>query len=103
MYAVIQTGGKQYRVEKDQVVDVELLNGDIGSEVEFSQVLFLNDGSNIKVGAPHVENSTVKGELLGVVKGEKITSVKYKRRKSQRTRWGHRQSYSRVRIKAIES
>ena len=103
MYAVIKTGGKQYRVAQDQVVDVELLDGEVGSEVEFREVLFLNDGSAVKVGAPHVENSTVKGELLGTVKGEKITSVKYKRRKSQRTRWGHRQSYSRVRIKAIES
>lgn len=103
MYAVIQSGGKQYRVEKDQIVDVELLGVETGSEVEFQDVLFLNDGSSVKVGSPRVENSIVKGEVLGTVKGEKITSIKYKRRKSQRTRWGHRQGYSRVRITAIES
>lgn len=103
MYAIIKTGGKQYRVAKDQIIDVELLNGEAGSDVEFSEVLFVNDGSTVKMGAPHVDKGRVVAELLGTVRGPKITSMKFKRRKGQRTRWGHRQNYSRVRIKEIVS
>lgn len=101
MYAIIKTGGKQYRVTKDQIVDVELVDGEVGGEVEFNEVLFVNDGSDVKMGAPVLDNGVVKAELIGTVRGPKITSMKFKRRKGQRTRWGHRQNYSRVRIKEI--
>ncbi len=101
MYAIIETGGKQYRVEKDEVLDVELLDSEEGKTVEFTKVLFINDGKQIKVGAPYVAKSSVKGELVGEVKGEKVISFKYKRRKGIRRKVGHRQTYHRVKITEI--
>ncbi len=101
-YAIVQTGGKQYRVSKDETIDVELLKVEVGSKVEFKEVLFYHDGKNPSVGAPSVAGCTVKGELIGEVPGPKVTSVKYKRRKNQRRKWGHRQHYSRVKITEIK-
>jgi large subunit ribosomal protein L21 len=101
MYAIIETGGKQYRVEKDEVLDVELLDSEAGKAVEFTKVLFINDGKHIKVGAPYVAKSSVKGELIAEVKGEKVISFKYKRRKGVRRKVGHRQKYHRVKITEI--
>jgi large subunit ribosomal protein L21 len=65
MYAIIETGGKQYRVQKDDVIDVELLETGKGDKIEFKHVLFFNDGKASKVGAPYVANSTVIGEIVG--------------------------------------
>lgn len=101
-YAIIKTGGKQYRVAQNDVIDVELLDAELGAKVEFD-VLFFHDGSDSHVGTPSVAGCTVKGELLDIVKGEKITSVKYKKRKNCRKKWGHRQSYARVKITTIGS
>lgn len=103
MYAIIKTGGKQYRVEKDGIVDVELLQGDEGSHIEFSDVLFFSDGSSTKVGAPGIDGFIVRGEILGSVAGAKIDAMKYKQRKNQYRRFGHRQHYSRVQIHFIGS
>lgn len=101
MYAIIETGGKQYRVEKNDVIDVELLKEQPGASIEFKNVLFLTDGKNAKVGAPYVAKSLVKGELLADVKGEKVISFKYKQRKGVRRKVGHRQKYHRVKILEI--
>ncbi len=101
MYAIIETGGKQYRVQKDDVIDVELLETGKGDKIEFKHVLFFNDGKASKVGAPYVANSTVIGELVGEVKGPKVVSFKYKRRKNYHRKVGHRQKYTRVKIKEI--
>ena len=102
MYAIIESGGKQYRVEKNEVIDVELLDQQEGEkEVTFSNVIFLNNGEEIKVGAPYVTKSLVKGEFLGVVKGPKVICFKYKQRKGIRRKVGHRQKYSRVKITEI--
>ncbi len=101
MYAIIETGGKQYRVEKDEVLDVELLDTEEGQTVVFKKVLFVNDGKHITVGAPYVTKSSVKGELVSEVKGEKVISFKYKRRKGIRRKVGHRQTYHRVKITEI--
>ena len=101
MYAIIETGGKQYRVEKDEVLDVELLDSEVGKAIEFTKVLFINDDKQIKVGAPYVEKSSVKGELIAEVKGEKVLSFKFKRRKGVRRKVGHRQKYHRVKITEI--
>jgi large subunit ribosomal protein L21 len=101
MYAIIETGGKQYRVEKDEVLDVELLDSEEGKTVEFKNVLFLNDGKQITVGAPYITTSSVKAELIGEVKGEKVISFKYKKRKGVRRKVGHRQTYHRVKITEI--
>ncbi len=97
MYAIIKSGGKQYRVAKDDVIDVDLLHLDQGSSVEFP-VLFVNDGSNSIIGEPVLNGYAVKGEILGDAAGPKITSMKYKPRKRQHKKWGHRQHYTRVKI-----
>ncbi len=101
MYAIIETGGKQYRVEKGDIIDVELLDAKTGEPVEFRNVLFVNNGSAAKVGSPHVAKSAVMGELLAFVRGPKVVAFKYKRRKGIRSKVGHRQDYARVKITEI--
>ena len=101
MYVIIKTGGKQYRVKAGDIIDVELLDSDQGAEIQFSDVLFAYDGSKSHVGSPIVENFPVYGEVIGVVSGEKVTSLKYKRSHNQCRKWGHRQKYTRVKITAI--
>lgn len=101
MYAIIETGGKQYRVEKGDVIDVELLGSEEKSAVEFKNILFLNDGSATKVGMPHLAGCAVRGELVNEVKGPKVVAFKYKQRKNVRRKVGHRQRYSRVKITEI--
>jgi large subunit ribosomal protein L21 len=101
MYAIIETGGKQYRVEKGDIIDIELLDAKNDGQVEFKQVLFINNGSAIKIGKPYLDQSAVKGELVSEVKGPKVVAYKYKRRKGYRRKVGHRQRYSRVKITDI--
>jgi large subunit ribosomal protein L21 len=102
MYAIIKTGGKQYRVSVGDVVDVELLSDtDQGAQVAFGEVLFSFDGSNTKIGQPNIPDFQVFGEVLGIVKGDKVTSLKYKRSHNQCRKWGHRQKYTRVKITGI--
>lgn len=101
MYAIIETGGKQYRVEKDDVIDVELLESEKGEKVEFTNVLFFNDGKHAKVGSPYVAQAVVKGQLIMESKGPKVISFKYKQRKGVRRKVGHRQKYHRVKITEI--
>lgn len=103
VYAIIRSGGKQYRVEKEGLVDVEIIEGEPGSIVEFPEVLFVNDGQNAHFGSPHVKNFFVKGEIVGEIGGPKITSIKYKIRKNERRKWGHRQHYTRIKIVDIAS
>lgn len=98
MYAIIKTGGKQMRVAKDDVIDVELLKAEIGSTVEFQEVLFVNDGTTPQVGQPIVAGFIVKGEIIGDTVGPKEQSLKYTPRQHTQTKWGHRQHYTRVRI-----
>jgi large subunit ribosomal protein L21 len=101
MYAIIETGGKQFRVQKDDVIDVELLESEKGSDVEFKNVLFLNKEGSVKVGTPYIAKAAVKGELLDQVKGPKVVAFKYKQRKGIRRKVGHRQKYSRIKITEI--
>jgi len=100
-YAIIETGGKQYRVEQGDVIDVELSRKEDRPEVEFRRVLFINDNQEYHVGSPYVENGLVKGVVLGEVKGPKVISFKYKRRKGYRRKVGHRQGYRQVKILEI--
>lgn len=101
IYAIIESGGKQYRVCKDDVIEVELLNGsELGSEVNFN-ALFVHDGKKANVGLPSVAEFVVTGELLGFATGPKITSMKYKPSHHQYRKFGHRQHYSRVKITGI--
>jgi large subunit ribosomal protein L21 len=101
MYAIIETGGKQYRVEKGDIIDVELLEAKTGEKVEFSNVLFINDSGTAKIGNPLVAKSAVQGELMQEVKGPKEIALKYKRRTPFRRKVGHRQRYARVKITEI--
>jgi large subunit ribosomal protein L21 len=99
MYAIIQSGSKQYRVKKNDVVQVELLQAEPGQTIEFRDVLFVGDESGkALVGAPTVANCVVTGQCVGVVKGPKVQSMKYKRRKNCYRKFGHRQHYSQVKI-----
>ena len=102
MYAIIQTGAKQYKVEKDSVIDVELIKTAKDGKVEFNEVLLLNDGTNIKVGDPIVKNCIVKGDVLDEIKGPKVFSFKYKKRKNYHRKLGHRQIHMAVRIDKIK-
>ncbi len=101
MYAIIETGGKQYRVEPQDSVEVELLNHPVGESIDFSLVLMVCDGEKIHVGKPHVQGALVRGKLVENIKGEKLISFKYKKRKNQRRKKGHRQQYSQVIISDI--
>lgn len=102
MYAVIKTGGKQYKVAVGEEIDVELLEGEIGSEVQFSDVLLLTQGAKTVVGGPRVPGCTVMGEIIDYVAGPKVVSVKYIPG-NHRKKIGHRQHYSRVKITQIAS
>jgi large subunit ribosomal protein L21 len=100
MYAIIETGSKQYRVEKDSIIDVELL-GD-KKKIEFDQVLLFSDEEVKEVGTPYLSNCNVVGEVVGPIKGPKEISFKYKKRKNYHRKRGHRQEYHRVRITDIK-
>ena len=100
MYAIIETGSKQYRVEKDSIIDVELL-GD-KKKIEFDQVLLFSDEEVKEVGTPYLSNCKVLGEVIGDVQGPKVISFKYKKRKNYHRKRGHRQEYHRVRITDIK-
>ncbi|NIP39442.1 MAG: 50S ribosomal protein L21 [Candidatus Dadabacteria bacterium] len=104
MQAVIRTGGKQYVVKPGDVIDVELLNSEDGSNVEFDDVLLVSDeGSDVKVGSPTVEGAKVTGKVLGTKKGKKIIVFKFRRRKGFKKKQGHRQKYSSVEITDIQA
>ncbi len=101
-YAIIRTGGKQYRVAAGDVIDVELSNFTHDAPVEFNEVLFMSNGSEGRVGCPIVSGCIVKGELVGEVKGPKVYAFRYKRRKNYHRKVGHRQNYARIKITGIE-
>ena len=103
MYAVVATGGKQYKVQEGEVLRVEKLTGEVGSQVAFDQVLMLSDGENVKVGQPVLEGVQVKGHIIEQGKHKKILVFKYKRRKRYRRKQGHRQMFTAVKIDAIEA
>ena len=103
MYAIIKTGGKQICVKKDDVIDVELLDAELGAQIEFEEVLFVNNGNDALVGEPIVAGYVVKGEVIGNSVGPKVVSLKYKPRQHSKTKWGHRQHYSRIKILEIGS
>ncbi|MCP3959392.1 MAG: 50S ribosomal protein L21 [bacterium] len=103
MYAVIETGGKQYRVVPGDVIDVELLAPSEDSEIVFERVLMVGDGGDVKVGDPLVEGAQVHGVRLREVRGRKVTVFKMKRRKGYRRKNGHRQNLLQVEIKDIQA
>jgi len=103
MYAVIKTGGKQYRVTQGDDVKIEKLEGEVGDSVTFDRVLLTSDGEQVQVGQPYLENSKVVGRIIRQGKNKKIVVFKYKRRKGYRRKQGHRQHFTLVSIESIES
>lgn len=102
MYAVIKTGGKQYRVAADEVVTIEKIAGEAGSQVEFTDVLMLGDGSgDARIGTPAVPGAKVVGEVVEQSRAPKVIAFKKRRRKNSRRKRGHRQHQTLVRIKEI--
>lgn len=102
VYAIIETGSKQYRVQPGDMIDVELLELAEGQEqVEFDRVLLVGDGENVRIGTPVVSGAKVVAKTLGELRGPKIDIVKYKRRKGYRLKRGHRQDLLRVQIDQI--
>jgi len=103
MYAVIVTGGKQYRVEQGERLRVELLTADVGSTVELDQVLLVADGTQFKVGSPLVEGAKVSAEVLSHGRHKKIEILKFRRRKHHMKRMGHRQYFTELKITGISA
>ncbi|MBB5015607.1 50S ribosomal protein L21 [Rehaibacterium terrae] len=101
MYAVVVTGGKQYRVMKGEVLRVELLDAEPGSTVEFDNVLLLGDGEKVTVGTPKVEGAKVTATVRTHGRADKVRIVKFRRRKHHRKQMGHRQHYTEVEITGI--
>ena len=103
MYAVVVTGGKQYRVMQGEFLRVEKLDVEAGASVTFDQVLLLGDGDAISVGAPTVAGATVSATVKSHGRGEKIRIVKFRRRKHHRKQMGHRQHYTEIQITGINA
>ena len=101
MYAVIQTGGKQYRVKSGEQVKIEALPAAVGTAVSFDRVLMLGEGEGVRVGAPFVAGASVKATVVAQGRGEKLRIFKLRRRKHYQKTQGHRQSYTEVRIDEI--
>lgn len=102
MYAVIAAGGKQHRVEEGEVLRLEKIEAATGETVDFDQVLLVANGEDVKIGAPIVEGAKVTAEILSHGRGDKVTIIKFRRRKHSMTRQGHRQWYTEVKITGIK-
>jgi large subunit ribosomal protein L21 len=103
VFAVLATGGKQYRVAENDRIQVELLDKEAGDHLELKDVLMLGDGKKVTVGSPYVHGASVRAKVLGQVKGAKIDAIVYKRRKRSRRRFGHRQGYTELLIEKISA
>ncbi|MHB1483193.1 MAG: 50S ribosomal protein L21 [Saccharofermentanales bacterium] len=101
MYAIIMTGGKQYKVQVGDEIFVEKLEGDAGAELKFDQVLAISDDSGFKAGSPTIDGAVVEGQVVKQGKQKKIIVFKYKAKKGYRNKKGHRQPYTRVLINKI--
>lgn len=101
-YAVIKTGGKQYRVAEGDTIDVELLDGEVGATTKFSDILFFVDGDKTKVGAD-LKGASVAAEVVAHLKGEKVIAYKYRRRKGYHRTVGHRRKLTRLKITGISA
>ena len=101
MYAVVSSGGKQYKVQEGEILRVEKISGDIDTPVSFDKVLMFSDGENVNVGQPVLENVLVNGHIVEQDKAKKIIVFKYKKRKRYRRKQGHRQQYTAIKIDSI--
>lgn len=103
MYAVVKTGGRQYRVEPGDTIDVERLSDEVGETVELNPVLMVGNGDDITLGTPAVDAARVTAEIVEHKRGKKIVVFKFKRRKNYRRKQGHRQSLTSVKITDIQA
>jgi len=103
MYAVLNSGGKQYKVQKGEVLKIEKISGDVGSSVTFDRVLMFSDGENVSIGQPVLDSVSVEGHIVEQGKARKIIVFKYKRRKRFRRKNGHRQEFTAVLIDSIKA
>ncbi|MFO7718460.1 MAG: 50S ribosomal protein L21 [Thermodesulfobacteriota bacterium] len=103
MYAIVATGGKQYRVKEGMEIDVEKLHAAPGEEIALDTVLLLGQDDDVKVGTPYLENAKVTCEVLKHDRGDKVIIFKHKRRKDYRRKKGHRQDYTRLKVTAIQA
>jgi len=102
MYAVIETGAKQYKVTKNDIILVEKLRSKDGADIKLAKVLLVKDGNSIHVGTPYVKGAHVICEVLGQIRQPKVVAFKYKKRKSEKKKIGHRQNMIKLKIKEIE-
>jgi large subunit ribosomal protein L21 len=102
MYAIINSGGKQYKVAEGDLLRIEKIDGEAGGRVKFDNVLLFSDGESCKIGSPALDNVEVEGHIVEQGKGKKIIVFKYKRRKRYRRTQGHRQEYTAVKIDSIK-
>ncbi len=103
MYAVVKTGGRQYRVEPGETIEVERLPGEIGETIDLSHILMVGDGDAVNIGSPTLTTASVKAEIVGHKRGNKIIVFKSKRRKGYRRKQGHRQSLTSLKITDIQA
>mgnify|MGYP001812621784 FL=1 len=103
MYAVVNSGGKQYKVQKGEILKVEKISGDVGNPVTFDRVLMFSDGENVSIGQPLLDGVSVEGHIVEQGKARKIIVFKYKRRKRFRRKNGHRQEFTAVQIDSINA
>lgn len=101
MYAVIKTGGKQYRVSSGEKLRVELLSAEVGASIQFEQVLAVGEGEDVKIGAPFVSGASVKATVVSHGRGDKVHIFKMRRRKHYKKSQGHRQSFTEVHVDDI--
>lgn len=103
MYAIIETGGKQYKVAKDDILEVEKLDGEKGDAVVFDKVLLAVEGDAVKIGRPYVAGAKVLAKKAEELKAKRVISFKFRKRKNSKSRKGHRQNLSRVKITEISA
>ena len=103
MYAVIKTGGKQYRVSEGETLKVEKLEVEPGKKVTFDEVLMIADGDKVQVGSPHVTKASVDAKVISQGKGKKVRILKFRRRKNSMKQQGHRQLYTEIQIDKIKA
>ena len=103
MYAVIATGGKQYKVSKGETLRVEKIDGDEGSDIKIDQVLMVADGDKVSVGTPVLYKASVTARIKAQGRGDKVEIVKFRRRKHSRRQMGHRQSYTEIEVTDIKA
>ena len=101
MYAIVATGGKQYRVKEGEKLRVEKLSAEAGDTVELDKVLLVGEGEDVKVGAPYLDGAKVTAKVAANGRGDKVKIVKFRRRKHSRKQMGHRQSYTEIEITGI--